>query len=75
MLAERVAQWTEKWKQEGLEQGSQQAAYKILAQLLRKRFGPLPSWVEEKMHEASADQLQQWAENVLDAPDLKGIFE
>ncbi len=79
MLAERVAQWTEKWNQEGIEQGieqgSQQAAYKILAQLLRKRFGPLPSWVEEKMHEASADQLQQWAENVLDAPDLKGIFE
>ncbi len=60
--------------QKGFEQGSQRAAYSILAQLIQKRFGPIPSWAEERMRKASAEELQQWAENILDAPDLDNLF-
>lgn len=49
MLAERVTQWTEKWKQEGMQQGRQEgiqkgrqeAAITLLTRILTRRFGTL----------------------------------
>jgi hypothetical protein len=35
--------------------------------LLIHRFGPLPEWAAARLDAAHADQLEQWADRVLDA--------
>jgi predicted transposase/invertase (TIGR01784 family) len=58
MLAERVMEWTEKWKQEGLQEGRQEGLQEghqedlervrgVLLRGLESRFGPLPAAVRQ----------------------------
>lgn len=57
----------------GLQQGLQQGRTLLLRQL-RKRFGELPDWVETQLAEGTPTQLEQWAEQVLDAATLEAVF-
>ena len=79
MLAERVKSWTEEWKrqgmQEGLQQGLQQGKAEILKRQLEKRFGALPAPILDRVHKASASELDDWAEKLLDAGTLEEVFE
>ena len=86
MLAERVEQWTVEWKNEGIQQGIQQGLQqgkqkwmqrgegKIFTHLLKKRFGTIPAWVEEKIKNGSESELEEWAENILIANTIDDIF-
>lgn len=90
MLAERVVQWTEKWKQEGLQQGMQQGIQQgiqqgmqqgmqqgeaaVLERLLKRRFGPLPADTQARLAGASLEQLEHWADAILDAKSLEEVF-
>jgi flagellar biosynthesis/type III secretory pathway protein FliH len=82
MLAERVKTWTEEWKQQGLQEGLQQGMQqgihrgeeKLLRRLLIRRFATLPSWVDERLAQASFAELELWADRVLDASTLEAIF-
>ena len=60
----------EKGRQEGLQQGEAL----VLRRLLTRRFGPLPPWVEERLHNATVPDLERWADRVLDARRLNEIF-
>jgi hypothetical protein len=75
MLAERVKTWAEEWKQQGLEQGRHQGEANLLRRQLLRRFGPLPSWVDQRLEQASDAELGVWAERVLDAERLEDIFD
>lgn len=79
MLAERVKDWTEEWKkqglEEGIEKGIEKGVEKVIKRLLTKRFGPLPTWVTEKLDAADSAQLEIWADRILDAQSLESIFE
>ncbi|MCP5161918.1 MAG: DUF4351 domain-containing protein [Hahellaceae bacterium] len=87
MLAERVKDWTRSWKEEGFQAGMEQGVEQgreegigqgealVLAKLLTKRFGTLPAWVEDKLNNASAPQLEAWAERIFDADSLEQFFE
>jgi hypothetical protein len=46
----------------------------LLKKLLHKRFGDLPSWVEDKLAKAGAEELESWAEAILDAKTLDEVF-
>ncbi len=78
MLAERVKTWTKPWWEEGfkegIEQGIEQGEAAVLAKLLNKRFGPLPEWANEKLQQASREQLDNWAEQIFDAASLEQFF-
>jgi hypothetical protein len=86
MLAERVKTWTEEWKQQGLAQGREQGREQgerkgrrlgevnLLRRLLERRFGLLPSWVDERLEQASEAQLEHWADRVLECATLEGVF-
>lgn len=86
MLAERVVEWTEKWKQQGIEQGLEQGIEQgkrlgrlegeatVLARQLARRFGPLSAETRARLQQASSEQLEQWAENILDARTLGEVF-
>jgi predicted transposase/invertase (TIGR01784 family) len=73
-----VTQWRNEGRQEGRQEGKQEGLLEgealLLKRLLRKRFGILPTWVEAKLATASADDLESWAEAILDAKSLDAVF-
>ncbi|GAB4528222.1 MAG: hypothetical protein Tsb0020_45450 [Haliangiales bacterium] len=60
--------------EQGHEQGYNEGQLDILLRLLTRRFGPLPASVVQRVSNASADELMQWSERVLDAARLDDIF-
>jgi hypothetical protein len=46
-----------------------------LLRLLRKRFGAVPDAAVERVHAAGIEDLDRWADAVLDAPSLDAVFE
>ncbi len=88
MLAERVTEWTQKWKLEGLREGLREGEAKgeargeakgrsaILNRLLSKRFGQgiLDIRVQERLRTATPEQLDLWAERILDAKTIDDVF-
>jgi len=70
MLAETVTKWTKQWKMEGRMEG--RAA--VLERQLRKRFGAIAPMYLERIRSASIEQLDLWAERILDAKSIQEIF-
>ena len=60
--------------QQGMDQGRVEGERAVLERLLRRRFGLLSPEVTERLGQASAAELETWAENVLDAPTLDDVF-
>jgi hypothetical protein len=61
--------------QEGRQEGRQEGEALLLQKQLTHRFGPLPTWVEQRLHQANTQELELWAERVLEAGTLQGIFQ
>ena len=61
--------------QQGMRQGRVEGERAVLERLLRRRFGLLSPEVAERLDQASAADLETWAENVLDAQTLDDVFE
>lgn len=59
-----------KGKAEGLKKGKAES----LKRLLSRKFGPLPDTCDAQINAASAEQLDQWLENLLFADDLDAVF-
>ncbi len=74
MLAERIEEWTKRWKEEGREEGRQEASRALLKRQLELKFGPLPPAALQRLEEADADQLFQWADRVVAATTLDEVF-
>jgi hypothetical protein len=71
---EALEKGLQKGLEEGLEQGRQRGQAELLARQLSKRFGALPDIVQQRLAEASTDQLGAWADALWDADSLDGIF-
>jgi predicted transposase YdaD len=61
-------------RMEGRMEGMAVQARKQLRRQLTRRFGPLPEWVEERLDAAAVEQLEDWADRILDAQTLQGVF-
>ncbi len=61
--------------QRGMRQGRVEGERVVLERLLLRRFGLLPPEVAERLSEATAADLETWAENVLDAQALGDVFD
>ena len=46
----------------------------IVRRLLTRRFGSLPQWVLHQLDQASRNQIEQWADRILDASSLESLF-
>jgi predicted transposase YdaD len=72
----------EQWKAEGFQMGEikgkaagiEAGKADLLLRQLRRRFGSLPESVQARVQCASEDQLNEWAEAVLDASTLDAVF-
>lgn len=61
-------------RQEGHQEGRQEGEAHLLRRLLTLRFGPLPGWAEQKISQATTEQLEAWAIRVLDADGLAAVL-
>ncbi len=70
-----MAEW---WKKEGLEEGRKegrkQGETSLLKRQLRRRFDELPKWIDQRLEQASRQELEGWAERVLDAKRLEDVI-
>ena len=62
-------------RREGRQEGIQQGEAALLRRQLVRRFGSLPSWTEQRLEQASREELERWAERVLEAPTLAEVFD
>ena len=61
-------------REEGRQEGLQQGSIWLLKKLLNRRFGELPEWVETRLVDASREDLDRWAERLLEARRLEEVF-
>ena len=66
--------WVSEGMEQGLEQGIEQGERGLLYRLLTRRFGPLDPQTETRLQQASADDLERWADNILEARTLEEVF-
>ncbi|MFT3758660.1 DUF4351 domain-containing protein [Thauera sp.] len=62
--------WSERVRSEGVQQGE----LAVLIRQLTCRFGPLDPVTDERLRKAKSVELEQWAENILDARTLEDVF-
>ena len=58
----------------GRQEGRLVEKREFLKRLLVKRFGPLPEWGEELLSGASAEQLDRWADRLLDGETIQEVL-
>lgn len=59
---------------EATERGLKKGKAESLKRLLNRKFGPLPDTCDAQINTASAEQLDQWLENLLFADELDAVF-
>jgi len=64
----------QKGRQEGMQKGRQEGEQILLQRMLTRRFGELPDWAQKRLLQASPEQLEQWADRLLDVPTLDSVF-
>ncbi len=66
-----MAEW---WKKEGWEAGLKHGEASMLKRLLSRRFDQLPKWIDQRLEQASPQELKSWADRVFDAERLEDVF-
>lgn len=59
----------------GKAAGKAEGKAELLTRQLIKRFGPLSIEASQRLQAATADQLDRWADRILDAPTLAAVFD
>ena len=71
--------FAQRYRDEGMQLGRQEGERRVLERLLQRllqrRFGALSAENTERLTEASMEDLETWAENVLDAQTLDDVFD
>lgn len=66
--------WTKGWA-EGWTEGQLKGATCIISRQLTRRFGPPSAETQARLKAATLEQLELWAENILDAATLEDVFK
>ncbi len=74
IMAEIEDREVQDMKMSMMEWWKKQAEASLLKRLLQRRFEELPSWIDERLEQASRQELQGWADRVLDAEQLEDVF-
>jgi hypothetical protein len=59
----------------GRIEGETRGRAETLLRLMRRRYGAVPDTVIDRVHAAGIEDLDRWADAVLDAPSLDAVFE
>ena len=61
-------------RQEGQQEGRQEGELALLRQMMEKRFGPLPAWVEQKLAQCAEQELNALGLRLLDAKTVDELW-
>ena len=61
-------------RQEGMRKGVQKGELNVLLRQLTRRFGLLDDATQLRLQQASLEELERWADNILDAESLDEVF-
>jgi len=50
------------------------ARAKLIRGMLETKFGKLPTWVDERLENAKADEIERWGKKLLTAGTLEGVL-
>jgi len=79
LFVEIFERYTQRGEQRGEERGiqigEQRAKITMLRRLLEKRFGELPNWVNVRLEQATAPELERWSLTFLDVTRLEDVFK
>jgi hypothetical protein len=59
---------------DGLKAGREEGITLMLRRVLEQRFSTLPPWVDQRLNEATPQQLDQWSQHMLSAPSLEALL-
>lgn len=71
---EVIEEGRQEGRHEGRYEGRHEGEQILLQRMLTRRFGKMPEWAEARLQQASPEQLEQWADRLLDAPTLDAVF-
>ncbi len=74
MLETTVIEWRDSWLAEGRQEGRQEGGCELLLRQLSRKFGTLPSHVQQQVKSAASSQLLGWGDRVLTAHTLDEVF-
>ena len=60
--------------QQSTERGVRIGAAKVIERLLARRFGPLTAETRARLQTSTLEQLDRWADRLLDAATLDEVF-
>lgn len=66
--------WLEEGRRQGVAQGFAQGEQRLLARLLARKFGPLDEATENRLRNASTDEINRWTDQILVARTLEDVF-
>jgi len=69
-----LANWSEQMLAQSRQEGRQEGEATVLLRQLTRRFGPLGEVMTQRIRDASLSELEQWADNILDAHSLDEVF-
>jgi len=74
MLAERIKKWPERWEEKGRHEGRHEGVEGTLRMQIDLKFGGLPAWVDQRLKEATDEQLNTWSARILTADSIDTLF-
>lgn len=74
VLEQRLKTWLRDTKRQAIAEGFAEGKAELLERLLTRRFGAVPAWAVERLRNATAAQLDSWAERLLDVATLDEVF-
>lgn len=73
-----MASLSERLRAEGMEKGMERGLHQgvegTLRKLIQLKFGHLPDWANDRLLQATDEQLDQWVTNILSAERLEDLF-
>ncbi len=61
--------------EKGIQKGRKEGEEILLKCQLIHRFGKLPNWVQGRLSKATTQDLERWAERILEASNLEEVFD
>lgn len=78
MLADNLENWAKREREAGMREGRTEGRTEGRVDTLRKlielKFNEIPAWAEQRLEQASQDELDEWVENILAADSLNALF-
>ncbi|MBN8449598.1 MAG: DUF4351 domain-containing protein [Candidatus Accumulibacter sp.] len=74
-MQQGMQQGIQQGMQQGMQQGIRQGESALLERQLTRRFGPPSAETVARLQAGTVEQLEQWAENILDATTLEDVFK